>query len=304
MNTGGPIITMDNALKALINETLLIPANTQDQVQISFSEPTKEFVSQLSRLTINLHLFRIHENLERRQSETFPNRAPQNNQNQEGRRPRIVDLSYMVTVWNASDQLDTEAEHRILGQMIQVLGKYQMLPESILDLVGFDAQGFGVAFNLMENNGSQRSDGEYWSALGAHPKPTLNMRLSVPVDVFDAQFVPVVLVAGTTLHNDTQSESGPTYVVSLYGNLDTSNLLVEDESFEVWVRAQNGTILVAQIDQFYNYRFLNLESETYQIAVYDASGTRRSDVQQQFIPLDENGHARLATAVDFIINPG
>ena len=130
------------------------------------------------------------------------------------------------------------------------------------------------------------------------------MRLSVPVDVFDTQFVPVVLVAGTTLHNDTQSEAGPSYVVSLYGSLDTSNLLVQDESFEVWVRAQNGTILIAQIDQFYNYRFLNLESETYQIAVYDASGTRRSDVQQQFIPLDENGHARLATAVDFIINPG
>ena len=159
MNTGGPIITMDSALKALINETLLIPANTQDQVQISFSEPTKEFVSQLSRLTINLHLFRIHENLERRQSEIFTSRIPKSDQNQEGRRPRIVDLSYMVTVWNASDQLDTEAEHRILGQMIQVLGKYQMLPESILESVGFDAQGFGVAFNLMENNGSQRSDG-------------------------------------------------------------------------------------------------------------------------------------------------
>ena len=163
MNAGGSIITMDNALRALINETLLIPANTQDQVQISFSEPTKEFVSQLSRLTINLHLFRIHENLERRQSETFPAQSQQNNQRLEGRRPRLVDLSYMVTVWNASDQLDTEAEHRILGQMIQVLGKEcQMLPESILDAVGFDALGFGVAFNSMENNGSQRSDGEYW----------------------------------------------------------------------------------------------------------------------------------------------
>ena len=40
MNAGGPIIAMDNALKTLINETLLIPANTQDQVQISFLELT------------------------------------------------------------------------------------------------------------------------------------------------------------------------------------------------------------------------------------------------------------------------
>ena len=209
----------------------------------------------------------------------------------------------MVTVWNASDQLDTEAEHRVLGQMLQVLGQYQMLPESILESVSFDALGFGVAFNLMENNGSQRSDGEYWSALGSHPKPTLNMRLTVPVDVFDAQFVPEIQVAQTTVHNGESSETGPTQVVSLMGTLDTSNLLSQGELFEVWARSQNGTILVAQLEQFHNYLFLNLASQTYQVAVYDASGNRRSDVKQLFIPIDASGHARLTDAVDFVVNP-
>lgn len=301
MNTGGPIIAMDSALRLLIQEQLLIPSNAEDQVQISFAEPTQDFVAQLSRLTINLHLFRLEENVQRRQSETMPVRAVQNNQRLEGRRPRLVDLNYMVTVWNASDQPDTEAEHRVLGQMIQALGQYQMMPTETLNAVSFDDCGFGVQFTLLEQHGSQRSDGEYWSALGSHPKPTLNIRLTVPVDVFDATFVPQIISARSTLHNGDQTEAGPATFVSLYGKLDVSNLDNPSEPLEVWARSQNGQIFIAETGSFNNYQFLNLESQTYQIAVYDASGMRRSVWEQRFIPLDAQGHAILTESVDFIV---
>lgn len=102
---------MINDLDESIRKLVLSKAGfTEDSVTLSFDQPTGDWAAGLTRLTINLYLYDIRENLELRSQEWLTTKRTDGKVEQK-LAPRRYNLSYLITVWT---QKQTEDEHAIL----------------------------------------------------------------------------------------------------------------------------------------------------------------------------------------------
>lgn len=116
---------LDEALRDLLVRELPIRNN---EVDITFDQPKRDWAARLSRPTLNLYLYDLRENLKLRREAS---------QREIERRPSSVitlrpairmDLNYLVTAW-ATDPGD---EHRLLARALMALLRFQELPDDIL----------------------------------------------------------------------------------------------------------------------------------------------------------------------------
>jgi hypothetical protein len=167
---------LDEALRKLLMRELPIKKN---EIDIAFNQPKREWSARLSRPTLNLFLYDIRENVKLRQTTHTWSADPHNGNNAvQRRKPRRVDLKYLLTAWAT----EPDDEHRLLARVLMVLFRFPELPEDILPeiLLGQPAP---IAVEVAHPDGLPNPS-DFWSAMDNEIRPALLCTVTLALDPY------------------------------------------------------------------------------------------------------------------------
>lgn len=174
MLAGAMIHDVDESLRALVRRDAINGA----RVEIAFDAPTKDWVARQNAPTVNLYLYDIREDLERREI------AWERVRNDDGRvtehrpPPRRYRLSYLVTAWTQRP----EDEHRLLSALLSAFLRHPAMPDELASGSLADVS-LPVYLSVALPPPADRSLADVWSALGGELKPSLDLVVTAPLDV-------------------------------------------------------------------------------------------------------------------------
>jgi hypothetical protein len=174
---------LDDALRDLLVRDLPI---TNNEVDIAFDQPTRDWASRLSRPTLNLFMHDMRENNRLRTQQPFLGNVISGMSATVSPNPVRLDVHYMVTAW-ANDPGD---EHRLLGRTLMVLYRYLALPDEFRygSLENLD---FEVLIKVAQYD--QRDiRREIWSMLDNEMRPIIDLTVTLAVEPFGEWTVPLV----------------------------------------------------------------------------------------------------------------
>ncbi len=119
------IADVDEALRKLLIREIGFKDN---EVDIQFDQPKREWSARVSKPTLNLFLFDIRENLRLRGSEQFTTISHPDGTSEVRRNPVRMDLRYLMTAWVK----EPEDEHILLSSALSGLLRNPFLPEYCL----------------------------------------------------------------------------------------------------------------------------------------------------------------------------
>jgi Pvc16 N-terminal domain len=180
---------VDQLLERLVKKEAL----NGSSVELVFEAPTKDWVARRSGPAVDLYLYDIREDLERRvpawedvkdkAGETKDRRLP----------PRRYRLAYLVTAWTQRP----EDEHRLLSALLSCFIRNAMLKPEELEGEVAEAN-LPVYIDVAQPPSQDRSLADVWSALGGELKPSLDVVVTAPMVVGrTAPFGPPVLIGPT-----------------------------------------------------------------------------------------------------------
>ncbi len=163
--------SVDDALRRAVREAV-----PDDAVAVTFEAPTKDWAARRSGPAVDLYLYDLHEVLARRQTGREPVRE---GGRVVGVRPpqRWYDLSYLLTCWTARP----EDEHALLSACLVGLLRHEVLPPEWLGAGAALAQP--CELQVAQPPPTDRKSPDLWSALGGELKPSLDLRVTVALDV-------------------------------------------------------------------------------------------------------------------------
>lgn len=174
---------IDEALRDFLVRELPVRNN---EIDIAFEQPKREWSARLSRPTLNLFLRDVRENSKLRAPQPTMQRMAAGEVAQLARQSIRLDLHYMVTSW-ARDPLD---EHRILARLLAVLFRYRAIPNDILaNHVPY--QESGVSLKLAQYDNQAGTD-DLWSVLDNELRPAVDMVATISLNPFVVEDVPIV----------------------------------------------------------------------------------------------------------------
>jgi hypothetical protein len=162
---------VDEALRLLVEREL-----DGSGVETSFEAPTRDWAARRSVPTIDLYLYDIREDRQRR------NVGHEPVHNESGvvvarRLPsRVFRLSYLVTAWTQR----TEDEHRLLSRMLACILRNEVIPRALLT-GSLAAQPNSVPMTVALPPSEDRSLSDVWTALGGELKPSLDLVVTAPI---------------------------------------------------------------------------------------------------------------------------
>jgi hypothetical protein len=176
---------LDQALRELLIRELPI---SNDEVDIEFDRPKREWSARLSRPTINLFLYNLHENQKLRQAQPLW----QNITNPDGtvtqkRRPVRMDLHYMITVWAT----EPEDEHRLLARTVMALFRHPHLPEDVLP-TSLQNQPRKIELMAAQPNALQNPV-DIWTVLDNELGPAIDLTVTMSLDPYTPVTTPLVI---------------------------------------------------------------------------------------------------------------
>jgi hypothetical protein len=160
-------------------------------VELVFEAPTKEWVAHRSGPAVDLYLYDIREDLERRVP-AWEDVKDANGEKTTDRRlpPRRYRLAYLVTAWTQRP----EDEHRLLSSLLACFIRNAMLKPDQLEGTLAEAD-LPLYIDVAQPPSQDRSLADVWSALGGELKPSLDVVVTAPMVVNrSAPFGPPVLL--------------------------------------------------------------------------------------------------------------
>jgi uncharacterized protein DUF4255/carboxypeptidase family protein len=181
--------------------------------QIAFERPSDTFSP--GSTTVDLFLFDIRENTELRSNE--PETARVNGEIVISRPPLRVACSYLVTAWPTGGGDLALAEHRLLGQALQVLSRHRHIPEPFLrgGLVG---QQPPLPMMTAHADGV-REPHEFWAAIGNKMRPSFVVTVTIGMELHPAITAPEVV--SSRIRVDLSSAASPGAARFRFGGLVT-----------------------------------------------------------------------------------
>jgi hypothetical protein len=165
---------LDDTLKRLLVEkTPLDPT----QVDVNFEVPDREWSTGLAKPTINLYLYDIRENRELRDADWGTERGP-NGGTGRRRAPLRIDLAYLVTAWTRA----VEDEHHLLWLALYTLARHPLLSGDLLE-GELKHQGRPLRLNTAQGDGVLKNPADFWTALDNQLKPSVNLLVTVEMDL-------------------------------------------------------------------------------------------------------------------------
>lgn len=163
---------VDESLRALVKREAL----NGSKAEIAFDAPTREWASRRNAPAVDLYLYDIREDLERRETMLQDVRGSEGFVVSRRPPPRRFKLSYLVTAWTQRP----EDEHRLLSSLLACFLSHQEMPEDLL--VGSLAELREVVLlSIALPPPQDRSISDVWSALGGELKPSLDLVVNAPV---------------------------------------------------------------------------------------------------------------------------
>ena len=168
--------------KLLIKKVPLNPA----EVDISFEMPGRDWSSAISKPTVNIYLYDVHENHELREYDWTVERNG-NNTVTKKRKPIMIDLSYLITVWSNA----IEDEHGLLWHILGTLFKYPTIPEEVFqgELIDKD---YTLSTKVAQPDGMLKNPADFWGAFDNRIKPSIQYVVTMPLDLDFVLTAPIV----------------------------------------------------------------------------------------------------------------
>jgi len=215
---------VDESLRTLVRRDVLNGAN----IEVSFEAPTRDWSSRRNAPTLNLYLYDIHEDLQRREIQHMEIRDDNGRVVDRRPPPRRFKLSYLVTAWTQRP----EDEHRLLSAVLSCFLPLDSLPADVLrGEVADQPHALRVTIGLPLP--ADRAISDVWSALGGELKASLDLIVTAPFDTRRHRPVgPAVLEREFKL---TEPQRGPSGRVSSVGRADG-----EDAASEVFRETHAG----------------------------------------------------------------
>lgn len=179
---------MINDLEESLKQLLIVKGKLNTgEIDIRFESPDREWVGKLSKPTVNLFLYDLHENTEFRQHDWIVNRKGDGTASKQ-KPPLWIDLSYLVTIWANA----IEDEHRLLWHVLAVFSRFPILPKEVMQgaLTEMDHK---IQTKTAQTDGAYRSLAELWGSLETQLKPSVNYVVTVPLDREVELKLPVVV---------------------------------------------------------------------------------------------------------------
>jgi Pvc16 N-terminal domain len=165
---------VDESLRALVKRDALNGSG----VDVAFDAPTRDWVSRRNAPVVDMYLYDIREDTNRRQ--TAWEDVHDESGRVTGRRlpPRRYRLSYLVTAWTSRP----EDEHRLLSSMLACFVQHEYMPPEMLVGTLVD-QALPVLITVALPPIEDRSIADVWSAMGGELKPSLDLVITAPLDI-------------------------------------------------------------------------------------------------------------------------
>ena len=120
-----PVIhDVDEALRKLV----LPYAVNGSGAEVSFEAPTKDWAARRNSPTVNVYLYDVREDLDRREVQFTEMRDDSGRVTERRPPPRRYKLSYLVTCWTQRP----EDEHRLLSSLLAAFLKYETRARDVL----------------------------------------------------------------------------------------------------------------------------------------------------------------------------
>ena len=236
---------IDEVLRQLMIRELPIKNN---EVDIAFNQPKKEWSARISRPTLNFYLYDVRENNKLRQQSPYimtePNGQKKNSVLQR-RGPIRLDLHYMVTAWAT----EPDDEHRLLARTIMVLYRAPEIPQ---DLLSDALKELDVPISIKAaqyENLEKPSD--LWSVMDNQMKPSIPCVVTMAVNPFTQYVTPLV--------QTTQVKVGPDMTYWIKGAVTSKKLL---QNLRV-ILVERGVDALVQANG--EFALQNLQAGTYTI---------------------------------------
>ncbi len=188
------IADLDRTLENMLTAELAIQ---NDEIDIKFEQPTREWSARLSRPTISLFLYDMRENNVLRQHQwervmQQQGRATGNSVSQK-RTPFRVDCHYMLTAWAP----EIQDEHMMLSHAMLALFRHPILPDKYMagDLKD---QPFKLVAKLASHD-KLTNPAELWGAMDNVMRPSISYIITLAMD-------PWTMITGPSVRSFTLTE--------------------------------------------------------------------------------------------------
>lgn len=163
---------VDESLRALVKRDAL---NGGD-VEVAFDAPTKDWAARRNTPTVDIYLYDIREDLQRRQVMWEPVHDKAGRMTARRPPPRRFKFSYLVTAWTQRP----EDEHRLLSALLSCFVRNETIPKEVLaGVLATTDEPIFVTIALPPPQ--DRSLSDVWTALGGELKPSLDLVITAPV---------------------------------------------------------------------------------------------------------------------------
>ncbi|MBA3532238.1 MAG: DUF4255 domain-containing protein [Ardenticatenales bacterium] len=174
---------LDEALRKLLIRELPISNN---EIDIDFKQPKREWSARLSRPTLNLFLYDVRENNKMRQAQPFWDVEQNGKTATLQRKPVMINLHYVITAWAT----EPEDEHRLLGRTLMTLYRHPYIPKDLLPEEIAEAKEDVIILKSQYDMLDKPSD--IWSTIDNQWRPSIPMILTTPLMPFAPVIEPVV----------------------------------------------------------------------------------------------------------------
>ena len=157
---------VDESLRALVERDALNGSGAE----VSFDAPTKDWAARRNAPVVDLYLYDIREDLERRDVAWEAHRDEERRVTHRGPPPRRFALSYLITAWTKRP----EDEHRLLSSMLSCFLPLEALPEDVLQGALASAR-YPLLSRIAMPPKEDRAISDLWTALGGELKPSLDL---------------------------------------------------------------------------------------------------------------------------------
>jgi len=244
---------LDETLKQLLIKEMPIENN---EVDIKFDLPKREWTAKLSRPTINIYIYDIRENTDLRRNEWIVERG-NNGLATKRKAPVRIDLAYLVTAWTST----AEDEHRLLWRALWALFRHQELPDEVLQGSLREATVPIPASVAQPDKIPNVAD--LWGVLDNELKPSLNLVVTLPLDLAKEITGALVLSKRIRVEEGITGEGPFQEITQIAGTVrDKKGQPIAEATVSL---KEKG--ITAQTDQEGRYTFPNLPEGDYTLVV-------------------------------------
>jgi len=177
---------IDEALRRLLIEEIPVRNN---EIEIAFDQPRREWSARLNRPTLNVFLHDVRENVQLRQSHVQRQRMDAARRQTALRRPETrVDLHYLITAWAA----EPEDEHRLLARTLIAFLRHREMPSGFLP-ESLRNQPRPIALSVAQYE-TTFTAADLWGVMDNELRPGLNCMVTLTLDPHAPLTVPLVRV--------------------------------------------------------------------------------------------------------------